>query len=216
MLFDSDFSSFAGWYVQAIKTPEPRATIVNGAARFEVRPGEFEPDTGSQRSEVTLASPKFYEGDQIWVYDKLRWSVSDTAAPAWEVVDQFHDGSKISGDPTAGGSPAFALLRYGQQIRLANGKGSPTYWTGPNVERGRWYELVYRIKFSKTAGEVEAFWDGVPVAHFKGVTMNSEYTYLKAGVYRAKETLTGISVTEHDEIAIATSLAALKAGTHMR
>ncbi len=216
MLFDSDFSSFAGWYVQAIKTPEPRATIVNGAGRFEVRPGDVEPDTGSQRAEVTLANPKFYEGAEVWVYDKVRWSTADTANPGWEVVDQFHDGSAISGDPSANGSPPIALMRYGQQIRICNGKGSPVYWTGPTVERGRWYELVYRIKFSKTAGEVEAFWNGVPVAHFKGQTMNSEYTYMKAGVYRAKETLTGVSVVEHDEIGVATSLGALEAGTHMQ
>jgi hypothetical protein len=216
MLFGSELSSFANLYVQAIKTPEPRATIVNGAARFEVRPGEYEPDTGSQRAEVTLANPKFYEGADVWVYDKVRWSTADTANPAWEVVDQFHDGSAISGDPSANGSPPIALMRYGQQIRITNGKGSPVYWNGPTVERGRWYELVYHIKFSKTAGEVEAFWNGTKVASYKGPTMNSEYTYFKAGIYRAKETLTGISVVEHDEIGVATSFEALLAGTHMQ
>ncbi|MBS1891992.1 MAG: hypothetical protein JST59_11910, partial [Actinobacteria bacterium] len=50
MLFGTELTSFANLYVQAIKTPEPRATIVNGVARFEVRPGEYEPDTDSQRA----------------------------------------------------------------------------------------------------------------------------------------------------------------------
>jgi hypothetical protein len=202
--------------VQAIETPEPRARILAGAARFEVRPGDVEPDTGSQRAEVTLAEPKFYEGAEIWVYDRVRWSPEDTADPSWEVVDQFHDGSAVPADPSDEGSPAIALMRYGEQIRIANGKGTPVYWTGPIVEPGRWYELVYHVRFSKTEGELEAFWDGVPVAHFVGPTMNSEYTYLKAGVYRAKETSTGISVVEHDEIGVATSLAALEAGTRMQ
>ena len=216
MLFDWETSSFAGLYVQAIKTPEPRATISGGVARFEVRPGEYEPNTGSQRAEVSLSSPKFYEGSEVWVYDKVRWSTADTANPAWEVVDQFHDGSTIPGDPSANGSPPIALMRYGQQIRITNGKGGPTYWVGPNVERGRWYELVYRIKFSKTAGEVETFWNGTKVASFKGRTMNSEFTYFKAGVYRPTETSSGISVVEHDEIGFATTLEALEAGTHMK
>ena len=57
MLFNGDFDSgFKGWYVQSLSS---RATLFSSAfegsqaARFEVRQGDVEPDTGSQRSEVS-------------------------------------------------------------------------------------------------------------------------------------------------------------------
>ena len=58
VLFKATFDSgFGGWYVQSL--PGRASTLSSEpfegkkAARFEVRPGDVEPDTGSQRSEVS-------------------------------------------------------------------------------------------------------------------------------------------------------------------
>lgn len=209
VLFSSDFTdpAFPGFYVQSLPG---RATCAAGVGRFEVRPGDAEPDTGSQRSEVTLLDPMLHEGEELWVHNRFWWANDDTASPSWEVDHQWHDGSALHNDPRAGGSPPLCLQRYGNDILLLNGKGSPVYWRGPKVERGQPNNLLYRLKASPTDGELEAYWNGALVANFKGlVLMNADYLYLKLGVYRALATSQGTSVVAHDFVRLGTTRAAV-------
>ena len=76
LLFAANFdTSFRPWLdVQSLTT---RATIStahpfegSGAGRFEVQPGDIEPQTGGQRSEVS--GPEFSVGQDIFVRDEIR------------------------------------------------------------------------------------------------------------------------------------------------
>jgi hypothetical protein len=209
LLFSDDFDSIpaahgsaGGWYSQC---NPGRMTDTGGVVRFEVQPTDIETDTGSPRCELSNGGPDLHAGDDVWVYDKFRWGVEDTANPPWELVDQWHDGGPTGGQY----SPPVALFRYGQSIRLANGNGAPVYWQGPTVQRGVWQELLYHLQPSPTDGHLEAWWNGVKVADFSGKLMNTESLYLKIGINRSKDTSDGgISVVEHDRLAIATTMAA--------
>ncbi|HEY2717334.1 MAG TPA: hypothetical protein VGI73_14030, partial [Solirubrobacterales bacterium] len=106
ILFASNFDgSFRGWYVQSLSS---RATISaahpfagSGAARFEVRPGDVEPDTGSQRSEVS--GPTFNAGEDLYVRDEIRVPDGYTFQGPWQLVDQLHEDHW-------GGSPGIATF----------------------------------------------------------------------------------------------------------
>jgi len=212
VIFSDDFnsipaahSSAGGWYLQC---DSGRASVVNGVARFEVRPTDIETDTGSPRCELSNGGPELHAGDDVWVYDKFRWGAEDTATPPWELIDQWHDGGSTGGQF----SPPIALFRYGQNIRLSNGNGSPVYWQGPTVQRGAWQELIYHLQPSPTNGHLEAWWNGQKVADFTGKLMNTSSLYLKIGINRSKDTSGGgTSVVEHDRLVIATTKAAATA-----
>ena len=163
-------------------------TAVNGVARFEVQAGDVEMDTGSPRCELSGGGPDLNQGDDVWVLDKFRWGADDTANPPWELVNQWHDG----GANGSQFSPSLALFRYGTNVRLINGKGSPVYWNGGSVERGIWQTLVYHYVPSTGAnGKVEAWWNGTKVADFAGKTLNTEDAYLKIGINRSNSTASG-------------------------
>jgi hypothetical protein len=213
VLFGSSFDgSFKGWYVQSLPT---RATIStahpfagSGAARFEVRPGDVEPDTGSQRSEVS--GPTFNAGEDLYVRDEIRVPDGYTFEGPWQLVDQLHEDHW-------GGSPGIAtFLDSNRALSVRAGDSSPTYWRGPQLEPERWYDLVYRVKLSQdpTQGFVEVWLDGTQqilangATRMSGETIQMPQTYLKAGIYRSQYS-TGVSIVEHDDIAVGTSLAAV-------
>jgi hypothetical protein len=178
------------------------------AARFEVRPGDVEPDTGSQRSEVS--GPTFKEGEDLYIRDAIRIPRGNTFEGPWEIVQQLHEEDW-------NGSPGMAVfLDPGPAFRLGAGDGSPTYWTSSTLNEDRWYDLIYRVNLSQDAatGFVEVWLDGVQQSlangqtRMYGQTIQMPETYLKAGIYRSKSS-TGTSIVEHDSIVIGTSLAAV-------
>jgi len=216
VLFDGDFDAgFIGWYVQSLSS---RATLFSSgafqgsqAARFEVRPGDVEPDTGSQRSEVS--GPTFRAGEDLYIRDAIRIPASNTYSAPWQIIQQLHEEEWSS-------SPGLAVfLENDRALRLGAGDGSPTFWRSPALQTDRWYELVYRVKLSPDAstGFVEVWLDGVQQsllngqARAYGPTIQMPETYLKAGIYRSKSS-TGTSIVEHDAIRVGTSLAAVKEG----
>jgi hypothetical protein len=213
ILFDGGFDSgFRGWYVQSL---DSRATLFSSgvfqgsqAARFEVRDGDVEPDTGSERSEVS--GPTFDEGDDLYIRDAIRIPGSSSYSGPWQIVQQLHEESWS-------GSPGMALfLDEAGTLTLGAGDGSPTFWHSARLQHDRWYDLIYRVKLSRnsSAGFVEVWLDGVQQAlagngaRAYGQTIQAAQTYLKAGVYRSKSS-TGTSLVEHDAIVVGTSYAAV-------
>ncbi|HEU4904918.1 MAG TPA: heparin lyase I family protein [Solirubrobacterales bacterium] len=212
VLFRGDFNSgFDGWHVQSLSY---RASLLSGgtfegsqAARFEVQPGDVEPETGSQRSEVS--GPTFDQGDDIYIRDAIRIPAGNGFSGSWQIIQQLHEENWS-------GSPGMALfLDEDQALRLGPGDGSHTFWEGSPLQSNRWYDVVYRVKLSQDAdsGFVEVWVDGVQQtladggARAYGRTIQSAQTYLKAGVYRSKSS-DGASIVEHDAIVVGTSYAA--------
>jgi len=216
LLFGSNFDSgFGPWIdVQALPT---RATIStahpfagSGAGRFEVQPGDIEPGTGDQRSEVS--GPEFNDGENIYVRDEIRVPVGYTFQGPWQLINQLHEEDWS-------GSPGIAtFLDSNRRIRFGAGDGFPSYWQGPQLEPERWYELVYRVNLSQdpSQGFVEVWFDGVQQVlsngstRMYGETIQTSQTYIKAGIYRSKES-TGVTVIEHDNIAVGTGRGAVMA-----
>jgi len=213
VLFGSGFDgSFNGFYVQSLAS---RATIStahpfagSGAARFEVRQGDVEPDTGSQRSEVT--GPTFNAGEEFFARDMIRVPDGYSFQGSWQLINQLHE-------VIWSGSPGIAtFLDPNRRISFGAGDGSPMYWRGPQLESERWYDLVYHVKLARdpSQGFVELWLDGVPqtlangATRMYGETIQAAQTYLKAGIYRSA-TSTGVSIVEHDDIVIGTTLSAV-------
>ena len=216
LLFNGSFDAgFRGWYVQSLSS---RAALFSTgvfqgtqAASFEVRQGDVEPDTGSQRSEVS--GPTFNQGEDLYVHDAIRVPSGNTFSAPWQIIEQLHEEDWS-------GSPGMAVfLDNSHSLRLGAGDGSPTFWQGPALQPDRWYDLVYRVNLSQSAGSgfVEVWLDGAQQklvngqARVYGQTIQAAQTYLKAGIYRSKSS-SGTSIVDHDAIAVGTSYAAVTAG----
>ncbi|MBS1891233.1 MAG: heparin lyase I family protein [Actinobacteria bacterium] len=208
-LFDG---SFSGLLVQSLPT---RATINpahpyegSGAGRFEVRPGDVEPETGSQRSEIT--GPTFHEGEDIYVRDDIRVPFGYTFQGPWQLIDQLHE------TPWSGSPGIATFLDSARRLSFGAGDGSPSFWRGAQLEEERWYDLAYRVNLARdpSQGFVELWLDGAQQTllngqtRMYGETIQAAETYLKAGIYRSASS-TGVSVVEHDNIVVGTSLAAV-------
>ncbi len=211
LLFRGDFESgFDGWHVQSISS---RANLFStgafqggGAARFEVQDGDVEPETGSERSEVS--GPTFDEGQDLYFRNAFRVPGSSTYDGPWQIIQQLHEEDWD-------GSPGIAVfLESDGSLRLGRGDGDATYWDSGALQRDRWYDLVYRVYLSQDsgAGFVEVWLDGAQQTlengqtRAYGETIQTPQTYLKAGIYRSRSS-TGTSVVEHDQLLVGTSLA---------
>ena len=189
VLFESGFDgSFSPWYVQSLSY---RATINtanpemgSGSGRFEVQPGDREPDTGGQRSEVS--GPTFKEGQSIYVRDDIRIPNGYSYQGPWQLIDQLHESNW-------GGSPGTAtFLDPNRKISFDTGTNSIQFWRGPQLELERWNDLVFHVQLSQNPSEgyVEVWWNGVQQILTNGQTrmyaktIQMPETYLKAGVFR--------------------------------
>lgn len=208
VLFASNFeqADFPEWYVQALPG---RVRLVHGTpyegrsnARFEVRPGDVEPNTGSSRAEVS--GPNFYQGQDVYVRTAFRVPDANSFRGPWQLIQQFHENE------SDGGSPGTAVfLTSDRRLRIGAGDSSQIDWTSAPLRVDHWYELVYRVKFSQddSTGFVEVWLDGrrqrLASGHFReyGHTMNEPSVYLKTGIYRAHES-TGVSVVEDDSVIV--------------
>lgn len=222
VLFRSDFETgdFGNWYLQSLPN---RASILPGgegngtyAARFEVRGGDSEPDTGSERSEVS--GPTFDEGQDLFIRDEIMvpsqtrslWGLPALFTP-WQIVQQLHERDWT-------GPPGLALfLGPGPTLELAAGDGSPSFWRSSPLENDQWYELVYRVRLSRLprVGFVEVWLDGqrqksATGKRFHGQTIQADQAYLKAGIYRSSDSI-GTSVIYHDNIVVGTDRQAILA-----
>ncbi|MET0306926.1 MAG: heparin lyase I family protein [Solirubrobacterales bacterium] len=216
ILFRGDFDSgFDRWHVQSLSY---RASLLSSgalqgsqAARFEVQSGDVEPETGSQRSEVS--GPTFDEGQDLYIRDAIRLPSSNAYSAPWMIIQQLHEEDW-------GGSPGMAvMLDKDRSISLGAGDSSNTFWESAPLAADRWYDLIYRVNLSQdpSAGFVEVWLDGAQQSlengqkRLYGQTIQATQTYLKAGIYRSKSS-SGTSVVEHDAILVGTSYAAVAAG----
>ena len=212
VLFNGDFDAgFSGWHVQSLSD---RATLVGNAlqgsqaARFEVQSGDVEPETGSQRSEVS--GPTFNAGEDLYIRDAIRLPDGNSYSVPWQIVQQLHEEDW-------GGSPGMAVMLDDERaLSLGSGDSSRTFWQGAPLETNHWYDLIYRVNLSQDpgAGFVEVWLDGVPQklvngqTKMYGETIQAAQTYLKAGIYRSHSS-SGTSIVEHDAIVVGTSYAAV-------
>ncbi len=215
VLFSESFERESeGWHLQSLPgRARPSFTPFEGtvAARFEVRNGDVEPDTGSERSEVS--GPTLHRGQDLYIRDAIRVPSGNAYRVPWQIVQQLHEEDWS-------GSPGIAVfLENNRSLKLGAGDSSPMFWHGPRLQPNRWYELVYRVRLSRNpqVGFVEVWLDGVQrvLANSRlrmyGRTIQAPRAYIKAGIYRGRSSV-GTSVVEHDAIAIGTSLAAVRAG----
>jgi polysaccharide lyase-like protein len=216
ILFRGDFDAgFDRWHVQSLSY---RASLLSSgalqgsqAARFEVQSGDVEPETGSQRSEVS--GPTFDEGQDLYIRDAIRLPSSNTYSAPWQILQQLHEEDW-------GGSPGMAvMLDNNRSLSLGAGDSSNTFWESAPLAADRWYDLIYRVNLSQDPGVgfVEVWLDGAQQSlengqkRLYGQTIQAAQTYLKAGIYRSKSS-SGTSVVEHDAILVGTSYAAVAAG----
>jgi hypothetical protein len=214
LMFNGSFSTgLTAWYLQAIAS---RITMVTGdegghAARFEVRDGDIEPQTGSQRAE--LVAPMFFdEGQGLYIHDEIRVPAENTFKAPWQIIQQLHEDSSEN-------SPGVAVfLENDHSLRISSGDSSVAYWKGPVLQPDRWYDLTYRVLLSQspTVGTVEVWLDSVPQLMVNGSptihgsTATASRTFFKAGIYRSKSS-TGTSIVEHGGLQIGSSRAAVEA-----
>lgn len=205
--FVSNFESgdFPEWYVQALPG---RVSLVEGHAyegrenaRFEVRPGDVEPDTGSNRAEVS--GPDYHEGQDLYVRLSLRVPKANSFRGPWQLIQQFHEDNWD-------GSPGTAVfLTSDRRLKIGHGDSSQIDWVSPRIDDDRWYDLVYRVKFSQDpkVGFVEVWLDGrhqrLNNGRYRqyGWTMQRPRVYLKTGIYRASNS-TGTSLIEDDSAVV--------------
>jgi hypothetical protein len=210
-IFESGFETggFGDWLnVQALR---PRVALVRGgafcgarAARFELRRGDVEPETGSNRSEVT--GPRFREGDELWFRQATRVRRGFPQEGKFQIVSQWKSGD---------GSPPLALfVRDGLQLAIKRGDSPYTqFWSAP-IEAGAWYDLVTHVKFSRSSsvGYVEVWLNGRRQAmengreRMYGQTIKDSWGYVKLGYYRDRSHR-GTGVVYHDNYLIGRSMA---------
>jgi hypothetical protein len=168
----------------------------DGAARFEVRPGDS-PGRGlggGERSELSQDSASWQarEGDEWLVHERLR--LSEKFKPSrWTILTQFHAGS---------GPPPLSLqvrqdgalvLRSGGEAREdnvdADRRERVLVRAGEFKDmRGEWFTVDLRVRWSNDVDEggTEVHIDGELVAPWRAQrTMASSRIYWKAGIYRA-------------------------------
>ncbi len=213
ILYKNNFEG--NWGASYVQSMPGRATISSrnpfegtGVGRFEVRPGDVEPDTGAERSEIS--GPTFNEGAELYVRVELRIPTSYSYQGSWQLINQLHEANW-------GGPPGMAtLLDANRRIDIQSGTGEPLYWRGPQLESERWYDVVYHVKLSQdpSQGFVEVWLDGAQQTMVNGQTrmfgktIQAAQTYFKAGIYRCMGS-SGVSLIEYDDIVIGTNLSAV-------
>lgn len=213
VLFNGGFDNgWEGWHVQAL---DYRVSLFEdgfsgSGAHFEVHDGDVEPETGSERAEVSGAS--FEEGQDLYVRDTIRVDSATDSHTDWQLIQQLREHDWCC-------SPGMAVfLDDDRQLSIGPGDGWEVFWEGPELQTDRWYDLVYRVKLSQDPSEgfVEVWLDGVQQTMYNGAsriygqTIQRPRNYIKAGIYRS-ESSTGTTAVDHDNVIVGTSYDAVMA-----
>jgi hypothetical protein len=154
--FRGDFDTGSVSQFSNVQCRPGRLTVVGGQARFEVREGDREPQTGHEGRCEGIPGEDVRDGSEVW----QRFSV--TFAPgfrtnSWLSFSQWHANG-------GGGQSPFAYMVEARSNRLilTHGSGSPRYWTGPILQPGHRYDFVSHVRFSDSpsTGFVELWLDG--------------------------------------------------------
>ena len=157
------------------------------------------------------------EGTEYW----YSWSVlipNDFPTPDsddWQVMGQWHD-QPDPGQPGTGYGPPisvrFRVESTGPSFRVAYGRsdyGETLQNLDTPVEKGKWIDLVFLIRFSQVSdGFLEVWKDGVPLQTADGATRitgpnmyNAQPNSFRLGLYRGGNQTT-TSVLYYDDVKI--------------
>ena len=178
------------------------------AARFEVRPGDSLPGTGTEdlRAEVATLRRRDPRGSERW-YRWFTWF--DKGFPTGD-PDSFVTFTQFKKDGEGGGPVSFMV--WGDQVQL---RTDEIHWSA-RLEPRRWHEFLFHVRWSPdpNVGFVELWYDGEHVVpRTKADTMHHDEqgrvldNYLKQGLYQAA----GLpaAVVFHDGMAAGDSRAAV-------
>jgi Polysaccharide lyase len=176
----------------------------NGAARFEVRPGDsIGGGLGNgERSELSEDSAPWeaHSGDRWFVHERLRLSTTFQPSDSWTIITQFHAGSD-SPPLSLQVAPSGALILHAAgpagDANDKAGKGDrilvpPSEFMGM---RGQWFEVDLVVQWSPKIGKggTAAYVNGNLVAPWRTQqTMASSRCYWKGGIYRAPTDSTAV------------------------
>lgn len=150
------------------------------ALRVELR-ADDDTVSGSVRSEVA-------GGDSSNVTDVDRWYGVSFYLPADYVFDTTDESLIQWHQNMSGGIPPMALWASGNQWLMVHTKSGlntgNTYGALGAIERGKWTDFVFHIKWDDGAGgKIQVWKDGALVYDHDGVT-NWDGYYMKVGVYK--------------------------------
>lgn len=163
----------------------PEAAQGDLRAKFEVRDGDVEPQTGSERCE--LVGPSLPHEGERW-YRQAFYMPSEGDPPdSWQIISQWYSNY--------GGSPPLALFQdmdLPMRFSLRHGDSSRLYWRSDELERDRWHEIVVGVYFSESPsrGWVEVWLDGRQQTlangrtRMHGQTRGATRGSFKTGIYR--------------------------------
>lgn len=189
-LFAADFEAGdLGEWRNAQALPGRAAVVREGApqgsraGRFEVRAGDEEPDTGSQRAEV-ISGLKFDQGDVR--HFRFLARIESWDEDHWGLLWQIHDDSD--------GTPPLSLQEVDGSSRtlwLGPGDDSDAYWETELPVGDEWFEIAIGVEFGESGsvrvwlnGEEEEMANGEAVV--EGIdTLGEPLAYDKLGVYRS-------------------------------
>lgn len=170
--------------------------------RFEVRDGDVEPETGSERCEVV--GPSLPDDEERWFRQAIYVPSEADPPNSWEIISQWYSNY--------GGSPPLALFNdTGSPMRwsLRHGDSSKTYWRSGNLARDRWHEIVVGVFLSqdRSRGWVEVWLDGRRETlengetRMYGQTRGATRGAFKTGIYRDPDS-TGKSIQYLDDFSV--------------
>ncbi len=80
-------------------------------------------------------------------------------------------------------------FRDGKHTLVIESHGKKSRFTLPNIRKGEWHDMIYRVRYSEANGVVEVTMDGKRVANYKGPLGKEtpgNLFYHKIGLYRDK------------------------------
>lgn len=192
------------YYEPAAASSSPNAIQMSnteqGTIRFNARSGEnsrWDQKEGSRvdRAELTGWAQPNPLGQDVWISYAQRVLPGDPVTSRWCVIGQMHATTQ-AGD--RGSSPPFALhllpgdvyeisTRYVATARHTENPDETIRYSGA-IERGRWYNHVFRLRFGYKGDAVLQWWrDGILMLDLKGFSMGYNDPvgpYWQFGIYR--------------------------------
>ncbi len=165
------------------------ATNVESGAdlsRFEVRQGDVDNITSSERSEFDgAANPSWPTDSTVQIsYSVLVEPGNAITNADWLSLGQFHYDDAVY-PPT---SFAFGFRNDVWTVEKDGATSLQTVYTSPKITRGRWYDIFVEQKISSGgSNDVLKVWiDGVPVTNLSGGLFphGRQPGYWKFGIYR--------------------------------
>jgi hypothetical protein len=172
----------------SVGTGRPAAVEGRYRARLEVRDGDEEPQTGSERCE--LVGPSLPLEGERWFRQAIYIPSAADPPDSWQIMSQWYSNY--------GGSPPLALFHdMGLPMRwsLRHGDSSIVYWRSKKLARDKWHEVVVGVYLSqsRSRGWVELWLDGKRQklkngkARMYGQTRGATRGSFKTGIYRSPD-----------------------------